>query len=208
MGRAAWALVVALAVGVGAYALAAAFVPELRGSFVQDLFREKSLRAFGHLAFGGIAIVAGGLQFSRRLRTSKPSVHRLLGKAYVIAVLVSGISAALLAPVSDGGLTGHFGFGIMAVLWLGTTITAYLKIRAADYQAHREWMIRSYALCLAAVTLRIYLPLSLANGIPFEQAYPAIAWLCWVPNLIVAEWFVVRSGLLPVWPEHRDTETG
>jgi Predicted membrane protein (DUF2306) len=59
-------------------------------------------------------------------------------------------------------------------------------------------MIRSYALCLAAVTLRIYLPPSLMAGIPFEAVYPAIAWFCWVSNLVVAEWFVLRSSLAPM----------
>jgi len=55
-------------------------------------------------------------------------------------------------------------------------------------------MIRSYSLTFAAVTLRIYLPLAFASGIPFEIAYPAIAWLCWVPNAIVAEWMFVRRA--------------
>jgi hypothetical protein len=55
---------------------------------------------------------------------------------------------------------------------------------------HRRWMIRSYALTLAAVTLRIYLPASMLLGIPFPVAYPAIAWLCWVPNLLVAQWMI------------------
>jgi len=53
-------------------------------------------------------------------------------------------------------------------------------------------MTRSYALTFAAVTLRIYLPLSQVAGIPFEPAYQTIAWLCWVPNLIVAEWLILR----------------
>ena len=53
-------------------------------------------------------------------------------------------------------------------------------------------MIRSYALTLAAVTLRIYVPVGLALGVPFADAYQAISWLCWVPNLVVAEWFVLR----------------
>lgn len=48
-------------------------------------------------------------------------------------------------------------------------------------------MVRNVSLTLAAVSLRIYLPLSMLAGIPFELAYPAIAWLCWVPNLWVAE---------------------
>jgi hypothetical protein len=54
-------------------------------------------------------------------------------------------------------------------------------------------MIRSYALCFAAVTLRIWLPLfQFALGLEFIFAYRIIAWLCWVPNLVVAE-LIVRS---------------
>ena len=53
-------------------------------------------------------------------------------------------------------------------------------------------MIRSCSLTLAAVTLRIYLPLSQLAGIPFAEAYQAVAWACWVPNLVVAEWRVLR----------------
>jgi len=75
---------------------------------------------------------------------------------------------------------------------------AWLRVRSRDYAAHREWMIRSYALCLAAVTLRVYLPLSAMAGIPFSESYPAISWLCWVPNLIIAEWFLVRSSIAPL----------
>ena len=55
-------------------------------------------------------------------------------------------------------------------------------------------MIRSYALTLAAVTLRLYIPAALISGFSFEAAYPAISWLCWVPNLIVAEWIIRRHA--------------
>jgi predicted membrane protein DUF2306 len=48
-------------------------------------------------------------------------------------------------------------------------------------------MTRSFALAFAAVMLRIYLPGSLAAGVDYYDAYPVIAWVCWVPNLIVAQ---------------------
>ena len=35
--------------------------------------------------------------------------------------------------------------------------------------------------------LRIYLPLSLTAGFDCADSYPVIAWLCWVPNLLVAQ---------------------
>ncbi len=85
------------------------------------------------------------------------------------------------------------GFGLLAVLWLFTTANAYRHIRLGDRVAHRRWMIRSYALTFAAVTLRIYLPLSQVAGLPFDPAYQTISWFCWVPNLIVAEWIILRQ---------------
>jgi hypothetical protein len=48
-------------------------------------------------------------------------------------------------------------------------------------------------LTLAAVALRIYLPLSVVMGWSFDAAYPAIAWLCWVPNLVLAELYLRRD---------------
>ncbi len=89
-------------------------------------------------------------------------------------------------------MVARLGFGSLGILWLGFTAAAFVKVRQGDRAAHRRWMIRSYALTLAAVALRLYLPASFMAQIPFEKAYPAIAWLCWVPNIIVAELFVLR----------------
>ncbi len=52
--------------------------------------------------------------------------------------------------------------------------------------------IRNYSLTFAAVTLRIWLPLFIVLfGIEqFELSYAVIAWLAWVPNLIIAELFI------------------
>ncbi len=194
--KAAWVTMSVLAVLVALYALSVALVPGARGRFVVDLVARGSSRAIGHMLFGGIALAFGAFQFSSRIRVHRPRLHRRLGLVYVLMVAVSGVSALLLAPISDGGLTAHYGFGMLAVLWLGTTAAAYTKARSRDYEAHREWMIRSYALCLAAVTLRLYLPASAVAGIPFDDAYPVISWLCWVPNLVAAEWFFVRGGFV------------
>jgi len=61
--------------------------------------------------------------------------------------------------------------------------------------AHRRWMIRSFSLTLAAVTLRIYLPIAAAAGLPFHDVYRAVAWFRWVPNLLVAEGLIWRDAL-------------
>jgi uncharacterized membrane protein len=190
-----WALMALLAALVAAYAYTNTLAPGFRTPFVRSLFDQKMLRAFGHLLGGGTALLVGAFQFNTTLRNRRPDVHRLLGKVYLAGVLVGGLSALLLAPVSAGGLTAHLGFGLLAAGWLSTAGMAYAQALAGEYESHREWMTRSYALCLAAVTLRVYLPLAIGAGVGFETAYPIISWACWVPNLIVAEW-LLRSNAL------------
>jgi len=86
-----------------------------------------------------------------------------------------------------GGLVAHTGFFLLGVLWLATTALALSAILQRRITLHREWMVRGYALTFAAVTLRLWLPLLAAVSGSFEEAYQTVAWLCWVPNLIVAE---------------------
>jgi hypothetical protein len=128
-----------------------------------------------------------------RLRTRFLTGHRWIGRTYVICVALGGSAGFVMATVSPGGLPAYVGFGLLASLWLFTTGAAYRHIRAGNQQSHRRWMIRSYALTFAAVMLRIYLPLSLRFGMAFDPAYQTIAWLCWVPNLVVAEWLMLRE---------------
>jgi hypothetical protein len=181
-----------LAVLVAAYALMLVAVPSVQPAFLQDRSRTMPLAVFFHLSASAVALLVGPLQFIARLRARSLGWHRWLGRAYVVSVLLGGGAGFALAFRSMGGLPAHLGFGFLAVLWLSATGMAWARIRAGDQRGHRMWMIRSYALTLAAVALRIYLPLSQIVGIPFEPAYQAISWCCWVPNLVVAEWFVLR----------------
>ena len=130
------------------------------------------------------------------MRSSRVALHRWLGRTYLgIGVLVGGVAGLVVALHAFGGVTARLGFAALALAWLYTGTRAYLAIRSRDVAAHRRWMVRNFALTFAAVTLRIYLPASALAGVSFELAYPAIAWLCWAPNLVVAElWFNRTPG--------------
>jgi uncharacterized membrane protein len=196
----AWLVMTLLALAVASYAVAMVFAAEFRPPLVRALFAERPVATFAHFMGGAIAIVAGAFQLNSRLRTRFIHAHRWLGRSYVLAVVGGGIAAFALALHSFGGLIAQAGFGALAACWIGSTLNAYRHIRQGDLSAHRSWMIRSYALTLAAVTLRLYLPSSQLAAIPMSAAYPAISWLCWVPNLLVAEWFVRSrhsSAMLP-----------
>jgi uncharacterized membrane protein len=148
---------------------------------------------YQHIIFGGIALLIGWTQFSKKIRNTYLTFHRTLGKIYIVACLLSGCAGFYIAFFATGGIIASLGFGCLAVAWLTTTSKAYLSIRKRKIDTHQAWMIRSYALTFAAVTLRLWIPLSQLVGLEFVAAYVVIAWLCWVPNLLVAELVVRRA---------------
>ena len=139
------------------------------------------------------ALLAGPWQFSDKLRTRALNFHRWLGRFYLLEVGLGSIAGFVMATVSEQGLPTHLGFGMLGLLWFFTGLEAYRTVRRGNTFAHRQWMIRNFALTLAAVTLRNYMPLMLfAFGWSFRQSYITVSWLCWVPNLLVAEWLARR----------------
>jgi uncharacterized membrane protein len=144
---------------------------------------------YGHVLGGGVAFLTGPWQFSRHLRAQRPRVHRLLGYIYFGAIMLGGVFGLALAPMSMGGPITHLGFGLLAVAWLITGAQAVRLARLGRYLDHRDWVTRSFALTLVAVTLRIYLPL-LSAAMPFLTAYAIVSWACWVPNILTAEYLV------------------
>lgn len=149
---------------------------------------------YTHITFGGLALLSGCTQFLSGLRQKRLSLHRNLGKIYVASVMLSGVAGFGIAFAASAGVWAQMGFAALGFLWLYTTAKAFLAIKKRDIVEHQNWMTRSYALCFGAVTLRLWMPLFLAAfGMSFSIAYPIIAWLCWVPNLLVAEWIISRA---------------
>jgi hypothetical protein len=148
-----------------------------------------------HAGLAATALLIGPLQFFAWVRTRHPRWHRRIGTAYVICCLVGGAAGFLLALGATEGPIAAAGFGSLAVAWVLTTANAWRLVRARDYVRHRRWMIRSYALTFAAVTLRLYLPILPLAHIDFDAGYRAISFLCWIPNLIVVELWLRSVGV-------------
>jgi uncharacterized membrane protein len=152
-----------------------------------------------HIAFGGLALLLSPLQFAPRLRLRSPTAHRVVGRIVLVAIAIAGLAGLVLAPHNVAGPVGTAGFGLLALLWLGFAATAFRVIGRGDVIAHRRWMVRTFALTYAAVTLRLWLGVLIAAQIgvwgvdgdtAFERAYLLVPFLSWVPNLLVAEWYL------------------
>lgn len=146
-----------------------------------------------HVAASPVALAIGAVQFFPRLRAARPGLHRWLGRTYGLAILAGGVAGLVMAPTAVGGPLAGLGFGLLALAWLFTTGQAVRLAMARRFDEHRRWMIRSFALTFAAVTLRIYLPMFMGAGFDYPAASVWLAWLCWVPNLLVVEWWLRRA---------------
>lgn len=151
---------------------------------------------YGHILFGGLALLVGWIQFHKKFRNSNLQRHRIIGKIYMIAVIISGTCGVYIGFYATGGIITSIGFICLGVLWLFTTYKAYWAAKSKDIDLHQGFMIYSYALCFAAVTLRIWLPTLTYLFGDFTIAYRIVAWLCWVPNLAFAFFWVRNKGLM------------
>jgi len=140
---------------------------------------------YTHIIFGGIALFIGWTQFSSKMRNRRMALHRKLGKVYVVAVLLSALAGIYIGFFATGGWISSAGFICLGIIWFYTTLKAYLHIKEGEVEKHQKMMIYSYAACFAAVTLRIWLPILTIIYGDFSKAYLVVAWLCWIPNLIV-----------------------
>ena len=158
-----------------------------------------------HIACGIGALAIGAFQFVASIRQARPSTHRRWGTIYTSAVLIGASTGFPLAFLMLGAATPATrrdfvpvvgSFAALAVAWAVTTIIAWRRARERRLQEHRAWMMRSYALTLAAVTLRVIASfIVVLTGDVTLSVHASV--LSWPLNLAVAEWLIRKRDALP-----------
>lgn len=168
----------------------ALFFPEQRAVYSAHL-----IGLLMHVIGGMVTLGVGPFLFLAGVRTRWPAGHRWLGRFYLLGNLVGGVAGLYMSTYAYTGAVARNGFATLALLWLATGLMAYVCIRDRQVAAHRRWLIRNFALTLAGVMLRLELPL-LSTVLSFALSYQIIAWSCWLPNLLVAEWLIQRHSVV------------
>jgi uncharacterized membrane protein len=165
-----------------------AFFPEQRAVYLAHI-----TMLMVHIVGAVLALVIGPFQFLPGIRKGRwLKVHRWMGRTYLLGILFGGLGGLYMAQLAFGGIIARLGFTSLAILWLFSGYKAYRHIRRKEIDQHRAWMIRNYALTFAAVSLRLWNPLLGGLGVDFTTAYIVVSWLCWIPNLLVAQWMIGR----------------
>jgi uncharacterized membrane protein len=151
-----------------------------------------------HVITSSLVLLAGFTQFSQTIRKKTPRVHRFAGWLYIIATLGLALpSGFILALSANGGVSTQICFVILGILWGISTVLALYAAFQKQLIQHRNWMIRSFALALSALSLRTW-KLVLYELQPYWDwltplhIYQLEAWLGWTINLLIAELVIYR----------------
>ncbi len=156
------------------------------------------LSFYVHVFSSCLVLLAGFTQFNGNILKRLPKVHRVCGYVYLLTVLfVSGPAAWWMALYANGGFAARVSFVLQASLWLIFTALAWWFALSKRWLLHGAFLYRSYALALAAISLRGYTFLLQWSAVDLRprDLYIATAWMSWVPNLLIAEWLIQYRGV-------------
>jgi len=145
-----------------------------------------------HGVAGATALLLGPFQFSDRLRSAYPTIHRWAGRLYIAAI-------CLVAAPLGMYIGGHFEPRSIYVeqyfqagFWWLTTAIAFVCILNRQIALHKIWMMRSYGFCLVFVLSRVPDAFMHMN----DQQLADVLWSLVVAALVGPDLILTTRGLL------------
>ncbi len=194
------AIVIRRALHIIAPAPAPSGFPE--GTALDAGFARHPVLTMVHIVPGLLFIVIGPFQFVRELRRRRPGLHRWMGRIALASGMVIGGTALVMSPqMAIGGANETAATMFFAIVFLFCLIKGFLSIRRGRVAAHREWMIRAFAIGLAVATIRPIVGVFFATrGITHltpHDFFGTAFWLGFTMHLVAAEIWInyTRPGI-------------
>ncbi|MCR8644257.1 DUF2306 domain-containing protein [Paenibacillus sp. N1-5-1-14] len=203
-----WLIVVILTLGAAIFAITP-YVP-LDSSYsrvtISTSFTLHYPLLLTHIFSSFIALVIGWLQFLPTLRKTRPHIHRIIGRIYLSLVAIGGITGIVVGMYTDSYIR-QMSFLTLVLLWLYTGWKGYTTARNRNFNAHRKWMIRNYAVTLVAATARLVTPICILIYLVANQTEPFTSveavlkhvlevniWVGLVVNIVISEWLFISPS--------------
>ena len=200
-----WVMVIFLAltglssvIGRAIFLVTAFANPEMKMNAFDVRYYVNHFAAISHLIPAAFIAILGPLQFIRPLRKRYLKAHRWSGRIYILSGTIGAFSAIAIGVFNPFmGISGQGFNEAMATAFLSAYVLfclymAYNRIRYKMIGAHREWMIRSFALMLAIATERTILgALLFTTGVEIGVLFGTTFWMAALINLVVAETWIV-----------------
>ena len=199
----------------GLYILAFYFIALIQGNTTQwneilpGLYDEQTKGATAgiglHFAAGGIILILGCIQLLDGVRSKYPAFHRWVGRVYVVASIITALGglAFIFLKGTIGGLWMNVAFTGYGVLTFLAAVYAIKYARSGDFEKHRAWAIRLFALAIGSWLYRMeygfwFLFMDRAGHAsdftgPFDYF---MDFFFYIPNLGIAQLFISRKSLI------------
>jgi hypothetical protein len=102
---------------------------------------------FGHLLFAATITLGGPLQLVPQIRARFPTLHRWLGRLYIVTAFIMGFTGLYLTMSGRtviGDASQHLAININGVLIILCAAMAWSRAAARDFSAHRRWALRLF----------------------------------------------------------------
>jgi hypothetical protein len=169
---------------------------------VWEHYRSLGVFLLAHGVAGASALILAPMQFSERLRTRLPQVHRVAGRIYVIGALILAPIGAYTQYLDEtlGIFPRSFTIEtlIQAALLMTTTGIGFAFALRRMIPQHRQWMTRSYAAALTFFEIRLIL------GVTGWEQDPVmvetVVWACTATSILLADIALQVQELLAMRP--------
>lgn len=151
---------------------------------------------YTHVYTSILVLLSGFLAIIRKDFGLK-NLHRNMGKVYIFLILLlAAPSGIYMGFFANGGLFSKISFVILGFSWWFSTFKAYQLARQKKFKEHKQWMWRSFAFTLSAITLRMWkvIIVYLFQPSPMD-VYQIIAWLGWIPNILLIEYLITKKQI-------------
>jgi len=143
-----------------------------------------------HGIAGACALVLAPLQFAEGLRRRYTALHRTMGTIYVIGVFILG-PIGLYIQYLDEAQGAARSFTIETViqsstLMITTAFGLYFALKR-QFTYHRQWMIRSYAVALTFLEIRLILDVFGLDQPLDWHILETVVWGCVASSVLVGD---------------------
>ena len=148
-----------------------------------------------HVYSSVFVLLAGFTQFNRRILKNYPKIHKRIGQIYVYTVVfLAAPSGIYIGYYANGGFWSKISFMLLGTLWYTFTVIGIISVKKRFLLRHKNFMLRSFALAFSAITLRLWKVILVFAFHPNPmEVYKIIAWLGWIPNILVIEWYIYKK---------------
>ena len=158
-----------------------------------------------HFLAGAMLLLLGSVQLIERVRNRHIGFHRMVGRFYVVASVLTAIGGIIFIVLHGtiGGPVMNIGFFLYGLLMAVAALETVRHARAKRIEVHRAWALRLYVLAIGSWLYRMEYGFwfLFTGGLgstpnltgPFDQV---MAFFFYLAPLVILE-FVLRSRYRP-----------